>query len=140
MALRRGRAVGHEHDLLDARDLSRQRLKEANQRLVDEENLVLRVIDDEFQVLSEKAQVQGVQHRTHARDGVVQLKVPRVVEGKGGHAIARLDPEALEGAGKTVDARHQVGVGHAMDTLLAFGDDLAPAVQALQAPEHVLDA
>ena len=27
-----------------------------------------------------------------------------------------------------------------MDTLLALGDDLTPAVQALQAPEHVLDA
>ena len=50
---------------------------------------------------------------------------------------------AQTGPAKTVvwiDAGDEVRVRHPMDALLAFGHDLGLSVQALQPPEHVLQA
>ena len=140
MTLGSGCAVGHEHDLLNARDLPGQGFQQADERLIHEEDLVLRVVDDEFQVLGEKAQVQGVQDGAHAGHRVIELQMAVVVEGQRGHPVPGLDPEALERARQAVDARHEVRVRHPMDALLAFGHDLGLSVQALQPPEHVLQA
>jgi len=89
-------------------------------------------------VLRKQTQVQRVQDRAHAGHGVIELEVPVIVEGEGRHPIARLDAEPLQRARKTVDARHQLGIGHAVNALLAFGDNLLLLVQALHSPEHML--
>ncbi len=131
-------SVGHEHNRLDAWDLSGQRLQERNQRLVYEKDLVLGVIDDEFQVLWKQAQVEGVQDGAHAGHCVIQLEVPVVVPGQRGHPISRLDAEPLERAGQAVDAADHLPVGDAVEPLLPLRDHLLLRVQPLQAPEHML--
>jgi hypothetical protein len=132
-------AIGHEHDGLDAGDLAGERLEERDQRLVDEEDLVLSVLDDEFEVLREKPQVQRVQNGAHAWHGVIELEVPVVVPGQRRDAVARLHAKPLERPGEAVDAADHLSVGGAVQSLLSLGDDLFLLVQALDSPEHVLN-
>ncbi len=91
-------------------------------------------------MLGKQPQVERVEHGTHARDGVVQLEVSVVVEGEGGDPVARFDAEPLQGPGEPIDPLDQLGVGHAMQALLAARHDLALSMQLLEAPEHVLHA
>ncbi len=79
-----------------------------------------------------------MEDRAHAGHGVIELEVPVIVVGESRHAVAGLDAEPLQRAGKPVDAWHQLAIGHAMNALLAFRHDLFLLVQALHSPEHML--
>src|SRR5712692_10119517 len=132
------RPVAHQHDRLDAGDLPDQWLEEWEERLIDEEDLVLSILDDEFQVLWEQTQVERMQDGAHAGHGVVQLKVSVVVPRQRGHAIAGFDAESLEGAGEAIDAADHLAIGRPVIPLFLFGDHLSLLVQPLQSPENVL--
>ena len=126
-------------DVLDRRELPGQLVQDRDQRLVDEDQLVVGVLDYEFEVFWEEAQVEGVEHRAHAGDRVVELQVPVVVPAEGGDAVAVLDPQSLERAGQAVDPGHHLAIGGAVNTRLLLGDDLLAREQPLDAPESVLN-
>ena len=82
----------------------------ARDRLVQEDEPVVGVIDDVDDLVARQADVDRVQDRPDRRHGEVELEVPMVVPGKGGDAIAGLDAQALEDVHQPVDpaarARH----------------------------------
>ena len=88
----------------------RELLQQRHQRVVDEDDLVLGVVDDVGQLLLEQADVERVQHRAGAGHREVQLEVALVVPGERADAVARLHAEPAERAREAVDAIGQLGV------------------------------
>ena len=81
--------VVHHHEVLDPLERRQQRGQQAEQRTVDEDDLVVGVVDDVRQLLREQTDVQGVQHPAGARSGEVELEVPGGVPGERRNARRR---------------------------------------------------
>ncbi len=58
------------------------------QRFVDHDDLVLRILDDEGEFVGEQARVQGVDDRTYPRDREVQLEVLTLIPQQGGNRVS----------------------------------------------------
>ena len=67
------------------------------QRSVDEYDPVGGVGDRAGDLLREEPDIDGVQHRAHARDGEVQLEVAVRVPAEARDAVARPDAEPVQG-------------------------------------------
>ena len=109
------RAVGHGHDVANARQLGQQLLDRGQQVEVDEQELVLGVIDDVDDLLGEQARVDGVADRTHAGDAVIQLEMPVAVPGQGADAVARLDAQRRERLRHLLRPHPGISVGIAVE-------------------------
>jgi hypothetical protein len=96
---------------------------------VDEEVRILGVIDDVKELRWEQARVQGVAHRAHAGDGIVDFEVPMGVPGERRDAIAQPDLELPQGLCQLARASMGIAVGLAMDrTFDRPGHDLRVGV------------
>jgi hypothetical protein len=72
----------------------RQRLREQRQqRPVDDDGPVFRVVDDVRDLPGGEPDVDRMQHRAHARHGVVRLQVSLVVPAEGADPVAGADPQ-----------------------------------------------
>jgi hypothetical protein len=71
-------------------------------RRVDDDHAVLGVIDHIRQLVGEQTNVEGVQHRTHARHGEVGLEMGLVVPHERADAIALLHAQPAQRGGELV--------------------------------------
>jgi hypothetical protein len=125
--LRRG---AHQHDGAQG---FRQPLGDGNQRRqhhgIHEDKDVLRVLQDIGDLVGEEARVHRVQHRAHARDGVVELQVLARVPAEGRDPVAGPHAEPDQRLGEFPSAFRDLGPGGARDGALGIdGDDLRAAV------------
>ena len=134
---RREWTVAHANVLANGGHLARHPLQGRKCAGVDEDHLVLGVLDDELQVLREEPQVEGVQHRTGARDGEVELQVTGVVPGERRHPVARQDPQLPEGVGQLGRPGAEVLVGVAVNAVFPPGDYLLPGKDGRRPPQEV---
>ena len=100
----------------DVREImcSTECFEDIQQRLVDDDHLVLRVVDDEGEFLGKQAGVQRVDDRTHRGDREVQLEVLALVPQQGGDRVSIANAEFGQRAGKPpgpTGAGAQVGAG-----------------------------
>ncbi len=131
---RLGRA--DDDDGLDGRNERANLLPERQQRFVDQQELVLRVIDDVGELLGVEAEVEGVEDAADERDGEIGLEVRAVVPGERGDAVAGDDAEVGEGAGEPPGAVAEVAHGVAVNRLVREArDDLATPVDRLPSAE-----
>ena len=85
------------------KSLNRERLppKSFHHRLelpFEEQNLRLRIVENERQLLGRQANVQRQQHRARLQHSVVGLKQPVAVRAEKGHPVAFFDAEAAQRA------------------------------------------
>jgi hypothetical protein len=97
---------------------------------VEAQHLVFGVVGDVGDLVGVQARVDGVQHRAHAADRVVQLHVAVAVPGQRGHAVAATSRPARPAPWPWARReRGQLLVGGAVDVAFdAARDDLAFAV------------
>ncbi len=86
-------AVAEHNQVLYCRQLADDRRQDWREARIDEQHGVLRVVDDVADLLVGKADVDGVQHRAHARHGEVRLLVLLGVPGEGRHPVALANAE-----------------------------------------------
>ncbi|MBM7365359.1 hypothetical protein JOC45_000040 [Gordonia hydrophobica] len=124
---RRG-AVAGDDDVLDGRHLRHMRFQEVDQRRVDDDDPVFRVIDHVDQLLGEQPDVQGMEDRPHRRHRQIRLEMLGVVPHERRHALVGVDSEApqsvCEGGATTAD----VGVASAAGAAVGHGDDFGGTV------------
>ena len=115
------------------------------ERAVDEDDLVLRVVRDVDQLLGEQPDVEGVQHAPAARHREVELEVGRAVPAEGADAALGGDTEGVDrgggaadpdGPGRVVAAVHRAAGTHADDRLVA--EDLLRAMEDVGQGEGVV--
>ncbi len=80
--LRHAGAVRHRHPALDALARRGEFLRERRERQVEKDVAVLRVVDDEHQLLRKEPRIDRVDHGAHAGDAVVELEVAEAVPGE----------------------------------------------------------
>ena len=132
---RRRVSTGDDDDVIEvARPV--KGLEHLKQGLVDDDRPVLRVVDDEAQLVRMQPRVEGVQHGTHRRDREVELEVLRLVPQQRRHRVARPDAEAGQRGGEPAGARGALSEGCPADRPVRTAeDDLALGAQSL----HPLD-
>ena len=74
------------------------------QRLVDDDHLVLGIVDDVGELVGEQPGVQGVDDRAHRGDREIQLQVLALVPQQRGHRVSLADAERGQRAGKATGA------------------------------------
>jgi len=112
------RPVGHGHDVAYGRELRQQLLDRGQQVQVDEQQPVLGVVDDVDDLLGKQPRVDGVTHRAHPRDAVIELEVAIAVPGQGADAVARRDAEINQRFGHLLGPQPGVAISVAMDVAL----------------------
>jgi hypothetical protein len=129
-------AVAHHHEVAHAVELGRQLRQRRDERAVDEDHPVLRVVDDVDDLLGEQADVERVQDGAVGGHGEVELVVALGVPGEGRHPVAALDAEALEHAPEAVDALGHLRVGGAHGPLALERHHLLVGIAAAQPAAH----
>ena len=100
------------------------------------DDAIVRVVDDEGELVGTQAEVQGVEHTAHEWNAEVRLEMLVVVPAERGDPVAGTDPEALKGGGQPPGAIGEVSVAVAVErAVVAAGDDLAPRKDLLGAAE-----
>ena len=89
-------------------------LPERQQLLVDKHDAIVRIVDDEGELVGVEAEVERVQHGACQRDTEVRLEMLEMVPAECGHPVARTDVETQKGAGQTSRPSAEVGVRVAM--------------------------
>jgi hypothetical protein len=115
------------------------RSEDRRQAGVGEQHGVLGMADDVSDLLRRQPDVDGVHHRTHARNGEVRLLMLLVIPAKGGDPVAPLDAQAAQAGRQLIRA---VGQGPELDAARPVGlagDDLAVGVQGPAVLEDVPD-
>src|SRR5262249_24032190 len=106
------------------------------ERLVDEHEPIVRVVDDEGELFRMKAKVERVQHRARQRDAEVGLEVLIMIPAERGDAVTRLDASLLERTGKAAGSDREVADGVPMQRLVrAPRDDLTSREHSFRVPE-----
>ena len=123
-------ALAHHDVVLDGLELVDVLGERVDERAVDEDHLVLRVVDHVDELLGEQPDVQGVQHGPHARRREVGLEVVLAVPGERRHPVAVAHPELAQPAAQPVDALAHLGVGRARRPVVRERHDLGVAVHA----------
>ena len=131
-----GSVVDHD-DVLDRVQLVGQRHEQRQQRAVDEDDLVLRVVDDVDQLVGEQPDVEGVQHASGARCGEVQLQVPPGVPAERAHPRVRTEAQVVQHRGQPAHAVGPVGDGGAAFLPDLCRDDLLVAEELFGPVEDV---
>jgi hypothetical protein len=86
------------------------------------------VVDDVRELIREQPDVQGVQHRPHAGDGVVGLEMFLVVPTEGPDAVAGAHPEAVQRCGEAARPGGNLPEAGPADVRAGEGGDLGSAV------------
>ena len=110
-----------------------------DQRIVDDHDLVLGMVDDEGELIGEQPQVERVQHRAHTGHRHVSFQMLLVVPLQSADAVAVAHAEPLQRRGQALGA-----VGDRPEACAARlgarpGDDLAVAEELAPVPEDMLD-
>ena len=113
--------VRHQHLALHALELRHH----SGQRGVEEDDPVLGVPDDVAQVVLEEADVEGVEHGSHARHGQVELEVASEFQPKVATRSPRSHPHALQRAGEAPGALGHLPVRGTLDAVPRTAHDLA---------------
>ena len=130
----------HQHDALDARDLALQHLEQRQQRRVDEQHSVRRVVDDVLELLREQSGVDGVHDGAHARHRIVELEVAVVVPGQRRDPVAGLDAGGRQRVGELAGAAEHVAPGAAVSRRVHRDrDDLDVRMVAVREAHDVRD-
>jgi len=88
--------AGATHDdVLDRGELIEHIRQQRDERLVDKDHLVLGMVDHVDQLLGEQANIERVQHGSHAGHGEVGLHVSLVVPHECADAITRPDAQPV---------------------------------------------
>ena len=95
-------AVAVHDEVLDVLELVRQRREQRDQRVVDDDHLVARVVDDVDELLREQPDVQRVQHGAHVRHREVHLEVLLRVPHERRDAVLGLHAELRQRRGELV--------------------------------------
>jgi hypothetical protein len=103
--------VPHHDEAAHAGEAGRELREGGRERVVDEDDPVLGVVDDVLDLLREQPDVDRVQHRAEARDGEVELEVALGVPAEGRDPVPRSDAQALEDPAQPLDALADLGVG-----------------------------
>ena len=118
-------AVADDDVVLDRLEARRDLLEHRHQRVVDEDDLVLGVVDDVAELLLEQADVERVQHRARAGHAHVDLEVLLRVPHEGRDPIAVLDAQLLQRLAEPVDAVADRGVRQPRRATVGQRHDLA---------------
>ena len=106
-----------------------QLLHQRQERQVEEQQRVLRVIDDVGELPGKQPRIDGVAHGADAGYGVIELEMAIPVPGQRGDAVARLHAQIAQRIGKAGDTGPGFTVGRAMQAALdSGGDDLGAGV------------
>ena len=105
-------------DFFYARNSALQRCECGQQGRIDEQQSVLGVVDDVFDLLREQPRVDRVQYGAHAGDRVVKLQVPVVVPGERADTVAGSDPRRLQRIGQLSRSAKDVPVRAAMPRMI----------------------
>ena len=96
--------------------------------------------DDVADLLGRQPDVEGVHHRTHARNGKVRLLVLLGVPGEGGHPVAGLDAQPAQAGRQLIRAVRQGAELDPAHALGLVGDDFTVGVCGPAVLENVPDA
>ncbi len=121
-----GGVISHNNVVAHTGEGGCKLLENRHDRVVDEDDAVLGVVDDVGELLGEQADVERVQHRTDARHRHVQLEVALVVPRERANAIALSHAQPLQHAREAIDALAHLPVAGAHDAGLGERDDLRP--------------
>ena len=118
---------GHQH-VAHRLHLRQVRGQQADERVVDDHDLVLGVVGDVDELLREQADVQRVQHRAHRGDRQVGLEVLGVVPLEGPDPLVAVDAQGAQAVGQPRRAPAELGVGLPAGAVGRGGDDLGVRV------------
>ncbi len=116
----------------------RQLLQDRHDRVVDEDDAVLRVVDDIGQLLGEQPDVERVQDRSDAGNGHVQLEVALIVPSERADAIALFDAKPIEHTGEAIDALCHFPVSGAHGATVGERDHLRSGMDRAHAVQRVV--
>ena len=126
--------------MVHATQLRRELLQQRDEGVVDEDHPVLGVVDDVDQLLLEQADVERVQHRTHARHREVQLQMALAVPRERAHSLALRHSQAGERARQAIDALGHLRVlGAQHRAVVLEREDLRARVVGGQAAADVVE-
>ena len=132
--------AGHGDEGLDGLHARGDRLDQRQEREVEEEDGVLRVIGDPHDLVRMQPGVERVQHGAGTRHRVVQLHVAVAVPGERRDTIAEADAVRGQRVGHAARALGEVAVGLAMQVAFdAARDDFLVAVVTLRMGEERRD-
>jgi hypothetical protein len=130
-------ASGHD-EVRDGLQLVGHPGQQRDERIVHDDDLVLRVIGHVDELLGKQPDVERVKNGAHARHGEVGLEVLLVVPAERGDAIPRLDPQPPQRAREAVGALRHLIVPGALHALVMERRNHAPRVHpAAVIEEHV---
>ncbi len=109
--------------------LSRTRASSPAMRGVHDDDPVLCVVDHVGELLGEEPQVEGVEDRTHRRDGEVGLEMGLVVPEEGADPVGVADPEPPECPGQPLGPLGHLGERGGDRLALRTDDGHDPAVR-----------
>jgi hypothetical protein len=113
-------------------------LGQRDERAVDDQDAVTRVLGDVADVARVEPQVQRVEDEAAARDPEVRLQVLVVVPAERRHPVALLEAEVLQRDRELLRARRHVGVRVPVEAPIGQPrDDLLRAEERLRAPQEV---
>ncbi len=95
------RAVGHRHIAGVFRELVAQAGHQRREGGVEEQQAVVRVVDDIGHLLRRQARVDGMADRADTGDGVIKFQVAVAVPGQGGDPVAGFDAQRYQAVSQT---------------------------------------
>ena len=134
------RAIRHQHERLHRRAARRDRLDQRQEGQVEEQQPVLRVVDDVRDLVRMQARIDRVQHGAGTGDGVIQLQVPVAVPGQRADTLPHRDALLAEHTGQPARPRFAVAHRVAVHVALhAARDDFAGTVVPGGEPDDARD-
>ena len=129
-------SLNAHHDRVRHPRLRRDLLPQRQQRLVDEHDAIVRVVDDEAELVGMEAKVERVKDAAGQWDAEVGLEMLIVVPCERGNPVAGTDPELLQRPRQTPGPRGEVGEGVPVKRpVRAARDDGPPREDALGVPK-----
>ena len=103
---------------------------------VGDDQTILGVADDVFDVGRREADVQRVEHGTHPRSGVIGLEMARAVPHEGGHPVTGPDADIVERMRQLMRPVPRLGKRLPPGSRGRGGDDLLPGCHRCAAVEY----
>ena len=116
------------------------RCQDRGERDVGDDDLVLGLVGDEFDLLGEQPDVEGVQHRPHRGHRDVSLQVLLVVPHERGHPLVAVDAEAAQRVGQPGGLLAEFAIGRVPESAVTgCGGHDAIAVDTHRVPQDFRD-
>ena len=131
-------SLAHNDIELHRRQLLSHTLQQRHQVAIDKDHLVLGIVDDKGELLSEQTQVERVQDRSQTRNGKIQLQVTIRVPAEGCDAVAWLCACLVQRIGQLHHALSPLGVRVAVFALCGQRDHFFAGKQVYSSIEGVL--